>query len=257
MATSEQITEFKDLYDVAGLSDEEIAIIIGSSPGVRNRFDEQRLSGQGMRQKGRPAGTGGYDRRSGTTAPGGLLGLGADIFERYRGRKQEKEGIAGLEGLEGEDKERMKIYIGRMRQQAQAAKEAQAAQAAPPPMPAQGPMGPPAPGPQGPMGPPAPGPGQPPLGQPSPNIPMQPSPLANMPPGNVSIGDVPPPTPAWHPPMAPQGPNPGPLPSLTSPPGISTSIAEELRKRGGNGRQKNENSEMSQIANFLRMMGST
>ncbi len=201
MATSEEVTsqeidEFKDLYDVAGLTDEEIAVIIGESEGKRGRFDEQRLIGQAMRAKGHRGSS--YDPRTGVNVSGGLLGLGADIFERYRGMKKEEEGIAGLEGMEANDQEQMRIRIERMRQMAQAAQPAQAA------------------APQGPMGPPQAPPPQaapqaaPPMPQaPQPQIPSQ---MPNLPQdqfaigaggdtsrdiggrrGVVSVGDIPPP----------------------------------------------------------------
>lgn len=204
--TSQEIDEFKDLYDVAGLTDEEIAIIIGESEGKRGRFDEQRLIGQAMRSKGRRGGA--YDPRTGVNVSGGLLGLGADIFERYRGMKKEKEGIAGLEDMEANDQEQMRIRIERLRRMAQEQR---------------GPMGPPAPAaPQGPMGPPAEAaPPQPQAPQPQipsqmPNIPqdqfaIDPTGATSRGQGVVSVGDIPPP-PAG---VGPQGEMLGDQPPLS------------------------------------------
>ena len=210
MADSEEVTpseidEFKDLYDVAGLTDEEIAIIIGESEGKRGRFDEQRLLGESMRREGHRGG--GYDPRNRMVVSGGLLGLGADIFERYRGMKKEEEGIAGLEGMEANDQAQMQLRIERLRDQAQEQ---------------QGPMGPPAavapPPPQ--SAPPA---GsqisqapQPQIPSQMPNIPgdqMSIDPLGATsrdiggPVGTASVGDIPFDQPGWHPPMAPPGGN--------------------------------------------------
>ena len=94
--------------DDFNLTEEELALLIGQSPGGRNRLEEQRRVGAALRGGAKDLGML-QGRAGGPMVSSGLGGLASNLLNRYQGMKQEKKSTTGLEDMENKDFERQQM----------------------------------------------------------------------------------------------------------------------------------------------------